>query len=116
MKTVTLTTDKFNALIAQRDTFQAERDKDVTQKTYILPDNIYLLTTRNFLKIFEDHKIISSAEQILREAEQASVNAINKRNLQDYILASQGCRLNHEHLRHYYSRHSIALRLLLLCL
>jgi transposase/cell division protein FtsL len=26
MKTVTLTTDKFNALIAQRDTFQAERD------------------------------------------------------------------------------------------
>lgn len=56
-------------------------DKDIIKKTYILPDNVYLMSTRPFLQEMEKRHVIVSATDVLRTAEIASVAASDGRVL-----------------------------------
>ena len=56
-------------------------DSVFAKKAYILPDNVYLLTTRPFLQELERRNIIHSAEDVLKQAEIASLEADDERKL-----------------------------------
>lgn len=56
-------------------------DSDIAKKTFILPDNVALLTTRPFLLEMEKRGHIQSAEDMLKEAEQRSLDAKDARSL-----------------------------------
>jgi hypothetical protein len=56
-------------------------DKGIAKKTFVLPDNVSLLTTRPFLQEMEQRHIITSATDVLKAAEIASVSAGDARAL-----------------------------------
>jgi len=56
-------------------------DNDIAKKTFILPDNVALLTTRPFLLEMEKRGHIKSAEEMLKRAEQKSLAANDTRSL-----------------------------------
>ena len=56
-------------------------DNGIARKTFVLPDNVSLLTTRPFLREFEKRGLIDSAEAVLRAAEMASIAAEDERKL-----------------------------------
>ncbi|WP_031409499.1 hypothetical protein [Thiomonas sp. FB-Cd] len=56
-------------------------DNGIAKKTFVLPENVSLLTTRPFLQELERRKIIASAEDVLKAAEMASLAACDERKL-----------------------------------
>lgn len=56
-------------------------DNGIAKKTFVLPDNVALLTTRPFLQEMERRHVIQSATSVLKAAEIASVSAGDARDL-----------------------------------
>jgi hypothetical protein len=49
-------------------------DNKIKSMSFILPDNVYLLTTKSFLLVLEHQKVIRSAEEIRQKAVDAGRN------------------------------------------
>lgn len=75
-----LLNDYANSAIEKYALFLFE-DYDIAKKTFVLPDNVYLLTTRAFLLECEDNKLIASAEDALKQAEKVSAENGDSRSL-----------------------------------